>query len=127
MVLVLTSAFVRSAVEAEIGRPCVTTRQRQSTQINISMVMVKYLLQHTLSEWSWFSIPVRTNTLHTVKVLGKHPLTLILSGDEKGPEPFSVDHTLVINATSERSGSGRNRGMVCTCERSCDSSGVGFS
>jgi hypothetical protein len=81
VVLVLTSAFVRSAVEAEIGRPCVTTRQRQSTQINISMVMVKYLLQHTLSEWSWFSIPVRTNTLHTVKVLGKHPLTLLLSGE----------------------------------------------
>ena len=47
MVLVLTSAFVRSAVEAEIGRPCVTTRQRQSTQISISMVMVKYLLQHS--------------------------------------------------------------------------------
>ena len=81
MVLVLTSAFVRAAVESEIGRPCVTTRQRQSTQINISMVMVKYLLQHTLSEWSWFSIPVGTNTLHTVKVLGMHPLTLLLSGE----------------------------------------------
>jgi hypothetical protein len=46
VVLVLTSAFVRSAVEAEIGRPCVTTRQRQPTQISISLVIVKYLLQH---------------------------------------------------------------------------------
>jgi hypothetical protein len=31
VVLVLTSAFVLYAVEAEIGRSCVTTRQRQST------------------------------------------------------------------------------------------------